>query len=167
MKEQWAKLNDWFTQLEQRERRLVSVGAVAVIFAAIYFLFWSPMTDSVDAMRRQIKGQQKTLAWMKSVDAALKKTASGAQQTSVMSPVELLSYLQKAIKRDGLQESLTQLKQSSNNAIHMQFKDVSFDRLMKTLIGVLGRQNVTISQFNAVAVNQPGLVDADMILKLN
>lgn len=167
MKEYWVKLKEWHAQLEQRERRMVNVGGAALAFAIFYVGIWSPFLGRVDGLRTTISGEQKTLAWMKDAQEKIKQLSaenSGGQQAST--PVEMLALLQERVDQAGMKDAMKQMKQTGNDAIQLQFKNVSFDQLIKLLIGVMKSSRVTITQFNIVAESTPGMVNADVMLSL-
>lgn len=167
MKELWQKLKDWYTQLEQRERRAVAVGGVALLFAMFYFGFWSPLLGKVDAMRKRIAAQQETLAWMQGAEARINQLGGAASMNKGnLTPVALLTLLQDQVNDDGLHDALTQLKQAGTDSIHLQFKNVSFDRVVALLIAVIQQHQVSVTLFNATAQARPGLVDVNVMLKL-
>ncbi len=141
MKEYWQKAKDWYAALEQRERRAVNIGGGALAFAMLYFGIWSPMVSAVDDMRKRIVTDQKTLTWMQEADAKIKQlaaTESTSQQA--VTPVQLLTLLQMQINQAGLRDALKEMKQASNDAIQLHFKNVSFDLLIKLLMSVLKKQ---------------------------
>jgi general secretion pathway protein M len=168
MKEYWVKFKEWHAQLEQRERRMVNIGGVAVAVAIFYFGIWSPFLGRVAGLRSGILGEQKTLAWMQSADQKIKGFSgenSGKQQK--MTPVTMLSLLQNQVNQSGMKDSLTLLKQAANDSIQMQFKHVSFDQLMKLLIAVIKANHINITQFNAAAEGAPGIVNAELMISLD
>lgn len=168
MKEQWLKLKEWHANLQARERRIVNIGGAVVAFALFYLLFWSPFLNRVDDLRQHMGNQMKTLAWMKATDQQIKQLEGGGTQSkSNLSPVAMLAFLQSQIKLAGMKDALTELKQASNDSIQMQFKNVSFDQLIKLLISVIKNQQVTISQFSAEADATPGMVNASVIINLS
>jgi type II secretory pathway component PulM len=118
-------------------------------------------------MRTSISKDQKTLLWMQSADSEISKAEGEAkQQKKSITPVELLSVVQQLVEEAGLTPTLTQSKQSSGDAVVLHFQKADFDRLMAVLIIILKEQNVTVTQFGAAAANAPGLVNADVTLKI-
>ena len=167
MKEYWVKFKVWHAGLETRERRMANIGGAAIVFAIFYFGIWSPFLTRVSDLRSRITSEQKMLAWMKSADEKISQLAtesSGARQSAT--PVAMLALLQNQVNQAGLKDALTSMKQADNDSIQLQFKSVSFDQLMKLLIGVLKSSHVTIKQFSAVGENTPGMVSADVMLAL-
>jgi general secretion pathway protein M len=167
MKEYWHKAKNWYAALEQRERRAVLVGGSSVMFAVLYFGIWSPMVNHVDDMRKRIVTDQKTLTWMREADEKIKQLAA-TETTSqqAVTPVQLLTLLQMQINQAGLRDALKEMKQASNDAIQLHFKNVSFDQLIKLLMSVLKNSHVAISQFAATAETTPGMVNADVMLTI-
>ncbi len=167
MKEYWLKLKEWYVQLEARERRAVNVGGTALALAIFYFGIWSPFLTRVDGLRDTIVNEQKTLAWMQDADQKIKQLASeNSGDRQALTPVTLLALLQTQINQAGMKDALTQMKQAANDSIQLQFKNVSFDQLIKLLIAVIKANHVTISQFSATAETTPGKVSADIMLAM-
>tara|TARA_R110000868_G_scaffold229116_7_gene482154 strand:- start:135 stop:641 length:507 start_codon:yes stop_codon:yes gene_type:complete len=168
MKEYWIKLKSWHGQLERRERRAVNIGGFALIAIIFYVGIWSPFLGRVDHMRTHMSGEQKTLAWMKSVDQRITQlSGSNGRVRQNLTPVAMLSLLQDRVRRAGMGDALSEMKQVTNDSIQLRFKAVSFDRLIKLLISVIKDNHVTITQFSAAAQTTPGLVNADFTLGLN
>lgn len=167
MKEYWNKLKEWHSRLEPREQRMVNIGGTALAAAILYFGIWSPFLTRVDNLRTTIAGEQKTLAWMKDAEDKIKQFSSeNNPDRKNVTPVALLSELQDAVNQAGMKDAMTQMKQASNESVQMEFKNVSFDQLMKLMINVLKTNQVTITQFNANALTTPGMVDAGIIISM-
>ena len=163
MNEWRIKFKEWWAALAEREKRMVSVGTVVVGCFIFYAVIWGPYLNRVDGMRQRVQSEQKTLLWMKSADKEMRKiqgqTTTKAQQ---ITPVALLGYLQKLISQKGMDAAMTQLKQSSNDAVELQFQKVEFDKLVTLLMQVVKEQRVVIRQMSATADSTPGLVDAEL-----
>lgn len=167
MKEYWLKFKEWYAQLETRERRAFNVGSTALVLAIFYFGIWSPFLNRVDGLRDTIVNEQKTLAWMQDADLKIKSLASeNSGDRQALTPVTLLALLQTRINQAGMKDALKQMKQAANDSIQLQFKNVSFDQLIKLLISVIKANHVTISQFSATAESAPGKVSADIMLTM-
>jgi general secretion pathway protein M len=167
MKENWEKFKVWYAALEGRERRAVNIGGAALIFAIFYLGIWSPFLDRVNTLRQRITSEQKTLAWMQDADQKLSKlagTGGGVQQR--ITPVAMLTVLQNQVQKFGMKEAVSELKQTTNDSIEMQFKNVSFDQMMKLLMAVMKDYRVTITQISATAEATPGQVSVAMTLAL-
>jgi len=168
MKEYWQKFKEWYAVLDQRERRAVNIGGTALAIAILYFGIWSPFLGRVDGLRQRMAGDQKTLAWMQEADQKIKQLAGSSSASSKqMTPVALLAFLQNQVNQAGLKDAMKEMKQAANDSIQMQFKNVSFDQLIKLLMTVLKESHVTITQFSAIAEKTPGMVNADILIGTN
>ncbi len=165
MKEHWQKLQEWWSPLAVREKRAVMVAGAALALFIIYAGIWSPLMNQADLMRKRIGSEQKNLVWMQAADKSLQKIETQTRARSkTISPVVMLTLMQKKTEQAGLGQYMTQLKQSSSDAINIQFKKVEFDKLLEMLITTAKEQPVEIAQLS-IAAQKPGWVDADIILK--
>ena len=168
MKEAWGKLKEWWLTLALREKQAVALGGALLGLFIFYQFMWMPYLHYVDAMRVRIKTQEKTLVWMQAADKEINKIESQSKNKSKsLTPVILLGFLQKQINQAGLEQNLTQLKQATNESIELHFQKVAFDKLIMFLIAVIREQSVMLTQMSVTTEkNIPGMVNADIILKL-
>ncbi len=166
-KETLEKAKTWWSQLARREQQALAIGGVAVAFFILYAGIWMPIQSHLENMRVSIVKDQKTLVWMETADKEISSMEGQGkqQQKKTITPVELLSVVQSTIEEAGLTPSLKQAKQSSSDAIALHFQKADFDRLIALLIITLKEQNVNVTQFSAAA-DAPGVVDADLTLKI-
>jgi general secretion pathway protein M len=162
-----TKLNERWSHLNTREKQAVTVGGFFLGLFIIYACIWSPLVGHVVTLRHKIGTEQKELAWMKAADEQIQKmSGEGHDKTKSTNPVLMLGIVQKQLDQSGLAATLTQMKQSSNNAIEMHFQKVPFDRLIKLLTTLVKQQRVSISQFSSVADTTPGLANVDVVMEL-
>ncbi len=162
-----AKFDAWYDTLAERERQMVTFGGIGVAILLIYALIYAPLVNHAAGLRDKIKTDQKTLVWMQAADKQIKAIeVQGTARAKTVTPVEMLSILQKNINDNKFDTNLTQMKQASNDAIQLQFSKVSFDKLMAMLITIMKQNAVTISQMSVTADSTPGVVNADVMLSL-
>ncbi|GAC35301.1 type II secretion system protein GspM [Paraglaciecola polaris] len=53
-----------FSQLTEREQRLVLISAVVVIVGMFYWLVWSPLNQAIERDQKAVTGQQSLLSWV-------------------------------------------------------------------------------------------------------
>lgn len=167
MNEGLIKLKSWWQTLALREQTYIKYGSIVVLILFIYFAIWSPLLNGVNQLRERILHHQKTLIWMRAADKVLLQLSRQQQGESVkLTPITLLARLQNEITAHGLDNALTQLKQTSHDSIDMHFQKVDFDKLSELLISVGKLSGVQITQAAVVAVKQEalGLVNADFTL---
>jgi len=167
MQEQWQKLKAWWSGLEAREQRAATIGAIVVFIFIVYQFMWSPLVNRQQTLRKQIAEKQTLLRWMQATDKEISRIEREGQPTARNNnPVLLLGFVQKEIKKAGLTPALKQLKQAGNDTVEMHFQRVEFDKLMAMLAGITKQQPVSIPQMSVNADVTPGIVNADVYLKL-
>lgn len=167
MSEYVEKLKIWWSPLSVREKQSVLFGSISLVIFLFYVVVWSPLSAHIDDMRKQITTGEKTLQFMQSAEKQIQQhQGDEAAAATVASPVELLSYLQKQLDKSGLAGSVTQMKQSSDDAVTLKFQTVAFDRLIRLLLLVMKEQRVSVDQLTAIAGNTPGVASVDLVLKL-
>lgn len=166
MKEQWLKLKEWWSNLVLREKLAVGIGASVFFIFILYQGIWSPFLSHIDSIRKRIGTEQKLLVWMQGADKQIQMLGNHTQQKSKsITPVELLSFVQKQIDHVGISGQLTQLKQTSNETIEMQFQKVEFDKVMALVTDISKKQSVSITQMSTTVESTPGVVSVEVVLK--
>jgi type II secretory pathway component PulM len=168
----------WFNKIKQaamqywaarqkREQQSLMIGGVVVGLLLIYALIISPIFQHLSDLRDTISHDEKTLAWMRGMDAAIAQYADQPiQAQKQLTTVDALATLQKAIQTSPLANGLTGLKQNSNNSVEVQLQHVSFDALMRFLGKLLKANALMITNFSSTASETPGVVNADFILSV-
>ena len=165
MKEFILRIKDWWNSLGSREKTWVTWGAPVACVLIIYQFILAPLVNNVSDMRERITSQQKTLVWMKAADEQIAHVSGeGTASANKTTPLALLSELQKNINKASLNQSLTQLKQSNNDAVDIQFKKVDFDKLIKLMLDTLQHYRVSVAQMAVTSVNKTGAVDATIVI---
>lgn len=161
------KCRFWWAELGLRERRMVVVGGMALFAFVFYVAYWSPMQSTVAKLRHSIAAKSKTLAVMQDLDARMAAlNSTRVERAEDVSTVTLLGDVQKLATEYGVSKPLKVIKQSSENAIELQFDKVDFDKLTELLNHVVKSYPVTIDQFTATATTVPGLVKVHLQLAL-
>lgn len=171
LNEEWqqqsAKVKDWWSRLSLQEKKIAGFGGAIVSLFLFYVLIWSPMLGHLNVMRKRIKSGEQTLVWMQAADKKIQSIEShNKTESKEISPVALMSVLQKEINQNSLGQSLEQLKQASNDTIELDFKQVEFDKVIVFLTKTLKEYRVTVDQFSVTAVAKPGMVDVQLMLKI-
>lgn len=162
-----TKLKDWWARLALREKQAVIAGGSLLAIFIVYQGLWAPLLAQVADVRDRIQHDQQTLVWMQAAESVINKIElTTRNKNKPVPPVILLSILQKHIDSDGLASNLVQLKQASNETIEMHFQKMAFDKLMRLLINVSREQHVAITQLSVMAETTPGIVNADVTLKI-
>ena len=61
----WEQVMAYWQGLQPRERVMLLVGGVALLFALFYFLLWQPVMNARMQMQQEVQQQRTLLQWMK------------------------------------------------------------------------------------------------------
>lgn len=154
--------------LALREKQAVALGGACLALILFYVVLLSPLLTHVDKLREQLIANQKTLQFMQSAQKQIAASEGDDEAAPItVSPVEFLSSFQEQLNKAGLAASVTQMKQRSDDTIAVSFKQVGFDRLMRLFLTLIKSERVTIDQFSVQSSATPGVVDVELVLKLN
>lgn len=166
MKEKWLKIKETWSQLASREQQMLIMGGIAVTIFVIYQFIWSPLLNATASLRERIVAQEKTLRFMQTADKKIRQAGTiNFSKKEPLSPVLLLSALQKQVDKAGVAQYLTQLKQANNDQIEMKFQKVVFDDAMSLIISMSKEESVRIVQMTVLPLNNPGVVDMDLFIR--
>lgn len=151
---QWHRY--WFS-ITARERRLLVLGAGALMLAACYFLLWQPWQQRSEQWQRTLVREQQTVAWLRQqapriAQAAIPSTSATAESRHVSLPV----LISQSSSRYGLKAARLQ-PQGNQVAVTLERSD--FTLLMQWL-SEMEQQGVSVLQLDVHAVDgAPGSVD--------
>jgi general secretion pathway protein M len=159
-------MKEWWDNLVLREKQILSMGLLVLVFVAFYLILWSPLTDKVSTLRNQVQRNQELLAWMQDTDKRIQAEGHAAKPPVARASGSLLSIVQSQINRTQLVSVMTQLHQIDNDSVQLTFDKVDFDKLIVWLTQLTQQQGLIITQMTVTPSKEPGIVAADFILKL-
>ncbi len=139
-------MKQWWSGLQASERRMLIIGAVALMFILPYFAIWMPLKNDVAALQQQVKEQQAVKSWMSQASAEVKQLR-GVSSSNTSRPRDgrsLLAVVDQTAKRQGLGASLKRLEPDGQAAVKVWLEQVSFDGMVAWL--------TTLEQKNGLAV---------------
>lgn len=159
-------MKEWWFNLNLREKQMVGLGVTVTIMALLYGLIWSPLHNSVSALRDQIQRNQQLLSWMQAADQQIQTAAKMTPTpTAPHNAASWLSIVQNNVKQSPLAKNLTQLVQADNDSVKLTFQQVDFDLLISWLTELWQQQGLVVTQLTITSGSTPGIVGAEFILK--
>jgi general secretion pathway protein M len=156
-------MKQWWTNLSIREQKIIIIATAILIIMIAYFLIWSPLSDSVNMLQRNVTQDRELLSWMKATVPHI----AASNQNNTLHPIteaELFSTVQQSLLSSGLKSSLQNIEQQKEGTVKLSFKSVSFDKLIDWLISL--QQNFGINPVEvSLDKNNEGLVKGSVILQ--
>jgi general secretion pathway protein M len=152
----------WWSAREERERRILSAGAVALGLILFYLLVWEP-TGRISRQREAALADARALATLLETLAAEKQrgrpiaTVAGAEQS-------LLAVVDQSRKASTLTKQWSTLRPEGETTVRIAFEDVPFDALLRWLNELQTRYGVRVDNADIERESGPGLVNARLTL---
>jgi general secretion pathway protein M len=149
----------FWQQRNAKERRLLSVTTIIVLFALIYWIFINPALTNkakLDAAIPQLRQQVSEMAAMSGQYAQI-ATAMAENIEPVTREVIEASLLRKGIKA----QSLT----ASDDIVRLQITSVSYSAIMEWMLEMQKAARLTVEEAKVTALSEKGQVGVVLTMK--
>lgn len=150
----------YWTNLNERERLLGSLGALILIIYLFYRLIYAPLSGAVHNKSLELLEKQSTLSWMKEVQQQIKKEIPLQR----ISNAKLLSLIDNQLREGDLKQFAYQLQQTNTGEIQLSFEKVPFNSLLNWLWKLQNHFTITLKQLNAEKVDLAGMTKLNLII---
>lgn len=160
-------LRERWNSLEARERRTLTLGAVALGIILYVFVIWLPAHRSAEALEEQLAQKRAQLAWMQqaAAEAQTLKAATGAGQREDLGGQNLFSFIDKSAREAGLGDAIRQVEPTNDQRVRVSLQQASFDTVIDWLAKLKARYGIEVSQLGLRRGAEAGLVDVQLALE--
>lgn len=156
----------WWSGLEPRERRTLTLGGIALAIILYVFVLWLPAHRGAERLETRLTEQRTLLAWMQQAAAeAQSLRAAGGGNVVGTGNQALFSFVDQSAREAGLASALRQVEPSGENQVRVALQQASFDVLIGWLATLKSRHGVEASGLSVRRTDTPGLVDAQLVLE--
>ncbi len=152
----------WFDSLEQRERLVLSSGAVLVVLIVAWFFIWTPLRSGAADLDDAVADKHQMLATLQRAQALGGSAPAGAVGAATQSLVLLVDQTHRA---HGLTGTLSRNQPDGTDGIRVTFQAASFDSLVSWLVALQRSYGVAVESANFDGTRQAGLVSATLVLR--
>lgn len=159
-------MKEWFNNLEQREKQMVSVGAVALLVLMIYVLAWDPFVKRYASLEASARENEQLVAWLQEraqevgeLRAAMPSHGLTNQGQSILGNVD------KTAKAMGLSESIKRVQPEGTTKARVSLEDASFDKVVRWLENLQRQQGINVESGAIEKQEEPGLVNVRLVLE--
>jgi len=140
----WTQSKQAWSQLAEREQKLLSGLAVFLAGALLYLVIWLPIHNAYDNAIMAEQRAQQDWQWLSEQVAAHPMKDSGTPTIKTRTQSELMSTLQSRLRQQGLLSFMDSMT-PTNKSIKVDFKAVEAPRLFAWLstleqLGLSSRQ---------------------------
>ena len=152
------KLRTWYGGLQEREQRMVAVGAVVVAVLILMFGILMPLQSAVSNSVARNATKREDLAWMQ-VNAA--EVRSAGNQVAVDTGEAPVVLVDRVGREAGLADALRGT-QPNGTGVRVQLEAAPFDVLVTWLATLDERYGLAIESITLDRAARPGVVNASI-----
>ena len=153
-------MQDWFSNLQERERRMVLIGAAAVS-VMILWLVVGPLYGNLSKLETQVERQATDLDAMREI-AARTGIVHGTLDESGGS---IVLKMQTSAARQNLQ--IDNYQPTGNTSVNASLNDASFNAVIRWLAALDNQYGISVQNASIRRGNEPGTVDSQLVLVQN
>ncbi len=158
MNRQLDRLRAWYTGLQERERRVVLIGSVALAALILVGGVLLPLESAVSTAQKRTATRREDLAWMH-VNAPEVAAAAGVSfSDSGEAPVVVVD---RVGREAGLGTALRGT-QPSGSGVRVQLEAAPFDTLVTWIATLDQRYGLSIESITVDRAARPGVVNANI-----
>jgi general secretion pathway protein M len=124
-------MKDWFFGLEQRERLMVGVGGVLLMWLLLYLMIWTPIADKYRGLKENVAAQQETLAWMQQAAAQIQTLRrSGGSAAKGLGGRSMLAVVDQSARSGGLATAIKRIEPDGSKGVKVWLEGAAFDPMI-------------------------------------
>ncbi len=156
-------MNEWYVRLSERERRMVALGAAAVVAILLIGVFL-PLHRNVTRTAERVERKRADLKWIEDTAPELAGAGGAARPVAPTSQESLVVVIDRSARESGLASALTGTQPSGNGALQVRLEKAPFDAMVAWLAR-LADQNAIRVESATIDAAGPGLVNAGLVLR--
>jgi general secretion pathway protein M len=155
-------MREWFDNLAERDRRIVTIGAIAVpiILIAAVLLY---LNRTIAESRMRVANKQADLAFIQ--EAAPQLVGASPMTGSAVTPESLVVFIDSSARESGLGKSLTNSQPTGDKGLRIRLDRAPFDALVAWLARLSQQHGVRVESAEIEYAGEAGIVNAGLVLK--
>ncbi len=152
------KLRAWYAGLQEREQRIVAVGAVAVAVLILVFGILMPLQSAVSNAAARIETRREDLAWMTVNAPEIRAAGNQPAADTGEAPVVLVDRVSREAGLGGALRGT----QPNGTGVRVQLEAAPFDTMVAWLATLDERYGLAIESITLDRAARPGVVNASI-----
>ena len=153
----------FLAQYSLREKAIVAVALLLAIVLGVHAFVIEPYQTSVASLQQDIEQQSSDLVWMKSAVARLPAASAANSGNNHKISGTLANFINQVIRRQGLNQQLTNISPIGNDEIRIRYNAVEFNRLV-SFIAQVNTNGLQVKDIRILVADNPGIVDSNIVL---
>jgi general secretion pathway protein M len=152
------KLNTWYANLQERDRRVVLIGSVALAALILVGGILLPLESAVSTAEKRTETRREDLAWMHVNAPEVASAGAMSFNDTGEPPVVVVDRVGREV---GLGTALRGT-QPSGTGVRVQLEAASFDTLVNWIATLDQRYGLSLDSITVDRAARPGVVNANI-----
>jgi general secretion pathway protein M len=153
-----VRLKNWYANLQERERRVVLLGSVALAALILVGGVLLPLESAVSSAQKRAQNRREDLAWMHANAPELASAGTTSFNDTAEAPVVVVD---RVGREAGLGTALRGT-QPSGTGVRVQLEAAPFDTLVTWISMLEQRYGLSIDSITVDRAARPGVVNANI-----
>jgi general secretion pathway protein M len=153
------KLKNWYASLQQREQRVVAIGAIALGLIILIGGILMPLQSAVSNAVKGTDTRREDLAWMRANAAEVRSFGAQLPADTGEAPVVLVD---RVGREAGLASALRGTQPNATGGVRVQLEAAPFDTMVTWLDTLDRRYGLAIESITVDRTPAPGMVNASI-----
>lgn len=152
------KLKLWYGALQERERRVVLIGSIALAAIVLLAGVYMPLESAVASAQKRAAARRDDLAWMYGNAAEIRAAGAALPNITGEAPVVIVD---RVGRETGLGPALKG-SQPSESGVRVQLEAAPFDTLVSWIATLDQRYGLSVESITVDRAARPGVVNANI-----
>ena len=157
-------MKQWFSNLNSRERRIVTSGATVLLVILLYLMVWEPLTSKRDQLKVSVNAQQTNYEWMQQAAAEIRQL-SGKGAGVKKHTGSMLGTINKSAKSLLKGAVIKRVEEDRQQGVRVWIEQVAFDDLLRWLGQIQQQYGIRVSSLVSERHSKVGRVNVRLILQ--
>jgi general secretion pathway protein M len=153
------KLRTWYASLQQREQRVVAIGAIVLALVILIGGILMPLQSAVSRTAKGTETRREDLAWMRVNASEVRALGGQLPADTGEAPVVLVD---RVGREAGLASALRGTQPNATGGVRVQLEAAPFDALVTWLDALDRRYGLAIESITVDRTPAPGMVNASI-----
>jgi general secretion pathway protein M len=153
-----AKIRTWYAGLQERERRMVGIGAIVLGVLLLVGGLLLPLQSAVSSAVKRAAARREDLAWMRVNAPEIQGAGAALLNDTGEAPVVIVDRVGREAGLGGALRGT----QPSGNGVRVQLEAAPFDTLVSWLATLDQRYGLAIESITVDRAARPGVVNANI-----
>ena len=153
------KLRNWYASLQQREQRVVTIGAIALGLIIVIGGILMPLQSAVSGAVKGTETRREDLAWMRVNAPEVRALGGQLPADTGEAPVVLVD---RVGREAGLATALRGTQPNATGGVRVQLEGAPFDTMITWLDNLDRQYGLAIESISVDRTPTPGLVNASI-----